>query len=233
MKPTPQQLHAIQALQKTIQYRFHNPNLLLQALTHRSASSINNERLEFIGDAILDYSIAKMLFKHFPKASEGELSRLRANLVNQNTLAEIAIELGLGDALILGVGELKSGGFRRPSILSDALEAIFAAIQFDSHFDQAEQVIQQLFQQRIFNINPHDSGKDAKTRLQEALQAKKLALPKYRILNQQGEPPNQIFTVCCDLGELGHETQSSGSSRREAEQKAAKLALEWLQTNLN
>jgi ribonuclease-3 len=217
-------------LQKRIGYVFKNEPLLTQALTHRSFSSNNNERFEFIGDSILNYSVAKMLFEAFPKLSEGELSRFRANLVNQDTLAEIAHELELGDVLFLGTGELKSGGFRRPSILSDAMEAMFAAISFDSDFLTAEQVIRALYAERVRTIDVNTQSKDAKTLLQEALQAKRLPLPKYRIIEQKGEAHDQIFVVECDLGELGYQTKASAPSRRLAEQLAAKEALVYLQS---
>lgn len=230
MKTNPRQTAALQHIQQQLGYQFDQPKLLQQALTHRSYAAQNNERFEFIGDAILNYTVAKMLFVAFPKLSEGELSRLRSNLVNQDTLAEIATEMQIGHALYLGQGELKSGGFRRPSILADAMEAMFAAISFDADFARAEKTIRHLFAGRIKNINTDDSGKDAKTRLQEALQAHRLPLPKYRILEQAGEAHEQQFLVACDLGELAHQTQASGSSRREAEQKAAKEALAWLNT---
>lgn len=219
------QKNKIPQLQKKLRYSFEDSALLQQALTHRSFSSKNNERFEFVGDSILNYAIAKALFDYFPSLSEGELSRLRANLVNQDTLALIATELELGTVLFLGSGELKSGGFRRPSILADALEAIFAAISFDSNFLQAEQVVNFLFAERIKNINLDDQGKDAKTLLQETLQAHRFALPKYRIESQKGEAHDQSFVVFCDLGELGFISQGEGTSRRQAEQVAAKKAL--------
>ena len=172
-----------------------------------------------------------MLFMAFPKLSEGELSRMRANLVNQDTLAKIAMELKIGDALLLGTGELKSGGFRRPSILADAMEALFAAISFDADFNTAEEVVRHLYKQRVSQINPNDSGKDAKTRLQESLQARRLALPKYRIIGQIGELNDQQFIVQCDLGELGFQIEAKGHSRREAEQQTAEVALKWLEKN--
>ncbi len=221
---------ALERLQKRITYVFKDEALLLQALTHRSFSSKNNERFEFIGDSILNYSVAKMLFEAFPKLSEGELSRFRANLVNQDTLAEIANELELGDVLFLGTGELKSGGFRRPSILSDAMEAMFAAISFDSDFLQAEQIIRGLYAERVRTIDINTQSKDSKTLLQEALQASRLPLPKYRIVEQKGEAHEQVFVVECDLGELGHQTHASAHSRRLAEQMAAKEALNYLQS---
>lgn len=219
---------AMSRIQKAFDYQFTCVELLQQALTHRSFSAKNNERFEFVGDSILNYTVAKMLFTAFPQLSEGELSRLRANLVNQNTLAAIAAEIRVGDALLLGTGELKSGGFRRPSILADAMEAMFAAVSLDADFNAAEQVVRHLFAERIRHIDPHDSGKDAKTRLQEALQARHMPLPKYRIVDQIGDAHDQQFVVQCDLGESGYQTESAGHSRREAEQVAAKTALVWL-----
>lgn len=227
MKTDPRKAAALRHLQQALGYEFLQLDLLKQALTHRSFAAKNNERFEFVGDAILNYTVAKMLFVAFPKLSEGELSRLRANLVNQDTLAEMALAMQVGDALYLGQGELKSGGFRRPSILADAMEAMFAAISFDADFARAEKVVRNLFAERIKSIDPGDSGKDAKTRFQEALQARRLAVPKYRIIEQRGEAHEQCFVVSCDLGELGYETQAQGGSRREAEQTAAEAALQW------
>jgi len=217
-----------QRLQTALDYSFGQPDLLRQALTHRSFGSPNNERFEFVGDSILNYTVARMLYDAFPKLTEGELSRLRANLVNQNTLAEIAQQLKLGDDLLLGEGELKSGGFNRPSILADALEATFAAVSFDADFAEAERVVRRLFAERIATIDLTKQAKDAKTRLQEALQARHFALPKYRILAQTGEAHEQWFKVECDLGELAIETSGEGGSRRAAEQQAAEVALERL-----
>ncbi len=208
-----------------LDYSFSRFELLRQAVTHRSFGAPNNERFEFVGDSILNYTVARMLFDHFPKLSEGELSRLRANLVNQSTLAEIAQQLKLGDYLYLGEGELKSGGFNRPSILADAVEAIFAAISFDSDFMAAERVVRRLYQERVVAIDPSKHAKDAKTRLQEALQARRLSLPRYSILSQSGEAHEQSFRVQCDLAELGIITTGDGVSRRGAEQQAADSAL--------
>lgn len=208
-----------------LDYSFSRFELLRQAVTHRSFGAPNNERFEFVGDSILNYTVARMLFDHFPKLSEGELSRLRANLVNQSTLAEIAQQLKLGDYLYLGEGELKSGGFNRPSILADAVEAIFAAISFDTDFMAAERVVRRLYQERVVAIDPSKHAKDAKTRLQEALQARRLSLPRYSILSQSGEAHEQSFRVQCDLAELGIITTGDGISRRGAEQQAADAAL--------
>ncbi|GGY06366.1 ribonuclease III [Paludibacterium paludis] len=208
-----------------LDHEFARPELLRQALTHRSFGTPNNERFEFIGDSILNYTVARMLFDRFPALTEGELSRLRANLVNQGTLAEIAHELAIGDFLFLGEGELKSGGFNRPSILADAVEATFAAISFDADFLEAERVVRRLYASRVESIDPKSHAKDAKTRLQEALQARKLPLPRYRILSQNGEAHEQWFVVACDLGDIMIETHGEGGSRRAAEQQAAEKAL--------
>ena len=222
----------IEQLQHKIEYKFKQKELLAQALTHRSYSSKNNERLEFIGDSILNYTIAKMLFEAFPSLSEGRLSQLRAQLVKEATLAEIARELKLGQTLNLGIGELKSGGIDRTSILADALEALFAAISLDSHFNDAEQTIRKLFIHRIQKLNIHTQAKDAKTQLQELLQSHKLDLPKYRIEQQTGHGIEAQFDVSCDLGQLGHITYARANSRRCAEQKCAEQALQWLKTYL-
>lgn len=223
------QANAQIALQKKLNYQFKNIELLQQALTHRSHSAKNYERLEFIGDSILDYTVAKMLYEAFPKLPEGRLSPLRAQLVKEATLAEIARELKLGDALRLGIGELKSGGHDRASILADALEAVFASVSLDADFMTAEQLVRRLFAQRIRQLDISNTAKDAKTQLQEFLQARKLALPKYRIDQQTGEGNDAMFDVSCDLGELGHITYARASSRRSAEQECAKQALAWLE----
>lgn len=220
----------LQQLQTSINYQFKNLQLLDQALTHRSHSARNNERLEFIGDGILDYVVAKMLFDAFPKLTEGRLSQLRAQLVKEATLAEIARELKIGPALNLGIGELKSGGADRTSILADALEALFAAVSLDGDFMAAEAVIQRLFNYKVAQINDHTVAKDAKTSLQEYLQAKRWQLPKYRIDNQYGEGNQAVFEISCDLGELGYITYAKGNNRRVAEQECAKQALTWLET---
>ncbi|NDV13946.1 ribonuclease III [Crenobacter caeni] len=217
-------------LSDAIGYRFTEPAWLRQALTHRSFGTPNNERLEFIGDSILNYTVARMLYDRFPALSEGELSRLRANLVNQQTLSEIAVVLKLGDELYLGEGELKSGGFNRPSILADALEATFAAVSFDADFSTAEAVVRRLYDARVAAIDPTRHAKDAKTRLQEALQARRYPLPRYRIVSQSGEAHEQHFIVACELGDLGIDTTGEGSSRRGAEQQAAEAALERLES---
>lgn len=227
MSRTPSHLSAADRLQNRLGYRFRQPSLLQQALTHRSYSARHNERLEFVGDSILDYTIAKMLFETYPELPEGRLSPLRAALVKESTLADTARSIGLGQALYLGTGEIKSGGRDRPSILADALEAVFAAVSLDADFAAAEQVIRRLFAERVRAADLQPT-KDPKTLLQEALQARRLPLPQYRIDKQTGEGNEARFDVSCDLGALGHISRAQGSSRRAAEQQCAEAALQWL-----
>ncbi|MEE4379570.1 MAG: ribonuclease III [Candidatus Competibacteraceae bacterium] len=215
---------AVGNLCHTLQYTFHNPHLLEEALTHRSAAGHSNERLEFLGDSILNMVIAAQLFAAYPQASEGELSRLRATLVKGDTLAELARELALGDCLRLGAGELKSGGKRRASILANALEAIFGAVFLDSDFVTCRQLILNLYQNYLNNLPTAEALKDPKTQLQEYLQARGLPLPAYKILEVSGEVHAQRFTVECNTGAVC--TIAVGSSRRKAEQQAAQQALE-------
>lgn len=212
-------------LEQALGHRFDKPELLRQALTHRSHSSPHNERFEFLGDSVLNCAVAILLFRKFPTLKEGELSRLRASLVRQETLAQIAASLGLGDALRLGEGELKSGGFRRPSILADALEAIFGAICLDAGFDAALTTIERLYRERIERIDPHSAGKDAKTALQEWLQGRRLPLPHYQLLETHGNAHAQEFVVACNIPALDVTVTGRGSSRRAAEQEAAQAAL--------
>ena len=213
-------------LQTRIRYQFQQPALLQQALTHRSFSATNNERLEFLGDSVLNFIVAHQLFNRFPNLPEGDLSRLRAKLVKEASLAEIAAELQLGDALKLGEGELKSAGWRRPSILADALEAIFGAVYLDGGFGAAEQVVATLYQDKLTTIDPTAIDKDAKSQLQEYLQGKKMELPEYEVMTISGEAHAQTFTVRCTLHKLKITTTGVGTSRRVAEQQAAKLAME-------
>lgn len=229
MKPDPRQQAAQTALERKLGHAFRNRELLTQALTHRSKSSHNYERLEFIGDSILDYVVALMLCEAFPKLPEGRLSPLRAALVKESTLAEIARSLNIGDALLLGTGELKSGGRDRVSILADVLEALFAAVHQDAGLPAAEQLIRRLFAPLIREIDSHSPAKDAKSRLQEYLQARKLPPPKYRIEKQSGEGNTAYFDVSCDLGQLGHIEYAGAASRRAAEQQCAEQALHWLE----
>jgi ribonuclease-3 len=218
-----------QRLQLALGYTFIRAELLTQALTHRSYGSINNERLEFLGDSVLNCTVARALYDAFPGLPEGSLSRLRANLVRQETLAEIAITLRLGDTLRLGEGELKSGGFRRPSILADALESLFGAVFLEAGFDEAARVVRHLFDPLLAQIDPKASGKDAKTQLQEWLQSHRQALPEYRLVGTEGEAHDQNFIVECVLGKPALITRGVGKSRRAAEQEAARQACDALQ----
>lgn len=211
---------------------FSNAALLQQALTHRSHSSLHNERLEFLGDSILNCVVASLLFDRYSKIDEGDLSRLRANLVKQQTLYEIAQRLELSQFLRLGEGELKSGGFRRPSILADTLEALFGAIFLDGGFDAARKVIASLYNPILDNVDPKTLGKDAKTLLQEYLQGKKIALPQYNVVATHGAAHNQQFEVECLVPKLDIQVFGTGGSRRAGEQAAAKRALEAVQAAL-
>jgi ribonuclease-3 len=213
-----------QRLQQALGYTFVRSDLLIQALTHRSYGAVNNERLEFLGDSVLNCSVARALYDAFPDLPEGSLSRLRANLVRQETLAEIAADLKLGESLRLGEGELKSGGFRRPSILADALESLVGAIFLDAGFDAAQGVVRGLFDPLVTRIDPKASGKDPKTELQEALQSQRLPLPDYRLVGTHGEAHDQSFIVECVLAKPALSTRGVGKSRRAAEQEAARLA---------
>jgi len=219
----------LQRLQQALSYTFSRPALLTQALTHRSFGAANNERLEFLGDSVLNCSIAHALYQAFPDLPEGSLSRLRANLVRQETLAEIAASLKLGDTLRLGEGELKSGGFRRPSILADALESLFGAVFLDAGFDAAQRVVRGLFDPLVAQIDPKASGKDPKTQLQEMLQSRRLPLPEYRLAGTEGEAHDQNFIVECVLVKPVLSTRGVGKSRRAAEQEAARQACAQLQ----
>jgi ribonuclease-3 len=215
-------------LEQALGHVFFAPELLRQALTHRSHGSPHNERLEFLGDAVLNCAMASLLFHRFPSLREGELSRQRANLVCQESLAEIAQSLGLGDYLRLGEGELKSGGFQRPSILADALEALIGAIHLDAGFEAAQNAIGRLYAPLLDRLDPKASGKDAKTALQELLQGRKLPLPQYVLLATRGEAHAQEFEVECSVGSLGVSACGKGGSRRVAEQVAARAAMDKL-----
>lgn len=216
-------------LEKRLGYRFEDRSLLERALTHRSAHRRrNNERLEFLGDAYLGQIIAARLFEAFPEASEGQLTRMRARLVRGQTLAELAREMELGEHLVLGGGELKSGGFRRESILADAVEAIIGAMVLDGGPAACEDIVSAWFAQRLAGISPHAVDKDAKTRLQEWLQARQYKLPDYEVRDIQGRAPKQTFHVVCRLDDLNQEFPARGDSRRKAEQSAAGAALDWL-----
>ncbi|SMG15096.1 RNAse III [Paraburkholderia susongensis] len=209
-----------------MRYEFRNAELLRQALTHRSHSSTHNERLEFLGDSVLNCAVAALLFQRFSKLDEGDLSRVRANLVKQQSLYEIAQALNISEGLRLGEGELRSGGFRRPSILADTLEAVLGAIFLDGGFDAAQTVIKRLYVPILDHIDPRTLGKDAKTLLQEYLQGHKIALPTYTVVATHGAAHNQQFEVECTVPKLDVKVSGSGASRRAAEQAAAKKALD-------
>jgi len=208
---------------------FNNPELFSTALTHRSAGAKNNERLEFLGDSILGFMIAEILYDKFSEAPEGVLSRLRANLVNQDALAELAREHRFGDYLLLGSGELKSGGFRRESILSDALEAVIGALYLDQGIDVCKQWIEGLFQDKIQALSLDNWQKDPKTQLQELMQSKKIDLPEYTLLTMSGLPHEQTFKVKCTIPLLKDACIGTGVSRKRAEQAAAEKMLRLLE----
>lgn len=216
---------ALSVINRQLNYTFNNPKLLEQALTHRSYSGINNERLEFLGDGALNFIIAHQLYLRFSKLSEGDLSRLRAQMVKEVTLSEIALALNLGDALKLGEGELKSAGWRRPSILADALEAIIGAVYLDGGYAAAEALVIKLYADLLDNIDPKVIGKDSKSLLQEILQARKIDTPDYQVIAIEGEAHAQIFRVECVITKLNLKTAGEGVSRRAAEQQAAQTAL--------
>jgi ribonuclease III len=213
-------------LESRLRYEFRNAELLRQALTHRSHSATHNERLEFLGDSVLNCAVAALLFQRFGKLDEGDLSRVRANLVKQQSLYEIAQALNISDGLRLGEGELRSGGFRRPSILADTLEAILGAIFLDGGFEAAQTVIKRLYVPILDHIDPRTLGKDAKTLLQEYLQGHKIPLPTYTVIATHGAAHNQQFEVECTVPKLDVKVAGSGASRRAAEQAAAKKALD-------
>jgi len=217
---------SLEALQRRLAYQFNQPALLKQALTHRSYASTNNERLEFLGDGVLNFIVAHQLYQRFQKLPEGDLSRLRAQLVKEATLFEIAQTLEIGDLLNLGEGELKSAGWRRPSILSDALEAIIGAAYLDGGFSSAEALVLKLYEERLDNIDPKAIDKDAKSKLQEYLQSRKIDLPEYNVSAIEGEAHAQTFKVSCSIQKLNVTALGEGTSRRNAEQEAAKVALE-------
>lgn len=215
-------------LKDSLDYEFSDARLLELALTHRSVPGDNNERLEFLGDAVLDFVISEVVFQSHPLAPEGDLSRLRASLVNDASLAEIAARLGLGEQLHLGGGERKSGGHRRDSILADALEAIFGAVYLDTGFDAARQVIEHAYGDRLQEFPDVEELRDPKTRLQEWMQARQMGLPDYALLQVSGKAHRQTFEVSCSVGDTM--TSGSGTTRRNAEQRAAESMLEQLKS---
>ncbi len=216
-------------LERRLGHRFANPDLAGQALTHRSFGTPHNERLEFLGDSLLNCAVATLLYERFGQLPEGDLSRLRAALVNQSSLSKVAAELGLGERLRLGEGELKSGGFRRPSILADAVEALLAAVYLDAGFEAVRSVVERLLGERLRHKEHLPVAKDPKTALQEHLQARRLQLPRYAVQRTEGEAHDQTFTVECRVDDLGLVANGKGASRRAAEQAAAEGLLAQLE----
>lgn len=214
------------ALQARLQHQFSNPALLNQALTHRSFSAEHNERLEFLGDSVLGLAVADLLYRGLRQLPEGDLSRVRANLVKQDTLHHLAVDLGLPEVIRLGDGEARSGGNKRPSILADALEAVLGAVYLDGGFAAAQALVQRLF--KNFEIKPEMEaiGKDAKTELQEWLQARRLALPQYRVVATVGAAHKQTFDIECEIAQLNLAERGIGGSRRSGEQAAATAMLQ-------
>jgi ribonuclease-3 len=217
-------------LQKRLEHTFSNPKLLVQALTHRSFSSDHNERIEFLGDSVLNLAVAGLLYERLQDLPEGDLSRARANLVKQDTLHQIAVSLGLPDLLRLGEGEAKSGGQKRPSILADALEAVIGAVYLDAGFEVASTLVRRLFQNVEINAQMQAIGKDPKTELQEWLQGHKMSLPIYRIVGTEGAAHKQTFDVECEIVEYRRAERGTGNSRRAGEQAAALAMLAFIKT---
>ena len=218
------------ALQKRLEHVFTQPKLLVQALTHRSFSSDHNERIEFLGDSVLNLAVASLLYEQLSELPEGDLSRVRANLVKQDTLHQVAVSLGLPDMLRLGEGEAKSGGQKRPSILADAVEALIGAVYLDAGFDVAASLVRRLFKDVEINARMPAIGKDPKTELQEWLQGRKMNLPIYRVVGTQGAAHKQIFDVECEIVEYRRAERGVGGSRRAGEQAAAIAMLAFVKT---
>ena len=214
---------------RRLNYQFNDPSLLQAAMTHRSARGLNNERLEFLGDSILGLVIARSLYEKFPTASEGQLSRMRASLVKGDTLAQMALELELGECLLLGSGELKSGGFRRSSILEDAMEAVIGAVERDGGLEAAQELVLHLYAERLQQVSLDASTKDPKTRLQEYMQGQGKPLPVYEVVDISGDTHDQTFIVNCFVEERSDPTRGKGGSRRKAEQAAASKLLDILE----
>ncbi|MDB5779740.1 MAG: RNAse [Polaromonas sp.] len=221
---------ALQALQKRLQHEFANPRLLEQALTHRSFSSDHNERVEFLGDSVLNLAVAGLLYEQLSDLPEGDLSRVRANLVKQDTLHHLAVVLGLPDLLRLGEGEARSGGKNRPSMLADALEAVIGAVYLDAGYDKADQLVRRLFKDVEVNPQMKAIGKDPKTELQEWLQGRKMRLPAYKVVGTIGAAHQQTFEVECEITEFGRAERGIGNSRRAGEQAAASAMLLYVKT---
>lgn len=230
MRASPTSSPELQALQKRLDHEFSNPRLLQQALTHRSFSADHNERVEFLGDSVLNLAVAGLLYERLSELPEGDLSRVRANLVKQETLHQLAVQLGLPLLIRLGEGEAKSGGQKRPSILADALEAVIGAVYLDAGFEKAAGLVRSLF--RDVEINPHMEaiGKDPKTELQEWLQGRKMNLPIYRVVGTLGAAHKQTFDVECEISEFGRAERGMGGSRRAGEQAAAAVMLAYVKT---
>ena len=226
MSPSPE----ILALQKRLQHEFSDSKLLVQALTHRSFSADHNERIEFLGDSVLNLAVAGLLYEQLSQLPEGDLSRVRANLVKQDTLHQLAVTLGLPALLRLGEGEAKSGGQKRPSILADALEAVIGAVYLDSGFQKADQLVRRLFKDVAINPQMPAIGKDPKTELQEWLQGRKMNLPIYRVVGTMGAAHKQTFDVECEISEYGRAERGIGGSRRAGEQAAAAAMLMFVKT---
>ena len=230
MRPSSASGLGLPALQKRLAHEFANPKLLVQALTHRSFSSDHNERIEFLGDSVLNLAVAGLLYEQLGELPEGDLSRARANLVKQETLHQIAVSLGLPDLLRLGEGEAKSGGQKRPSILADALEAVIGAVYLDAGFEVASGLVRRLFKDVEINAQMQAIGKDPKTELQEWLQGRKLSLPIYRIVGTEGAAHKQTFDVECEIVEYRRAERGTGNSRRAGEQAAALAMLAFIKT---
>ncbi|MBA4329492.1 MAG: ribonuclease III [Polaromonas sp.] len=220
----------LQSLQKRLEHEFSNPRLLQQALTHRSFSADHNERVEFLGDSVLNLAVAGLLYERLSELPEGDLSRVRANLVKQDTLHQLAVQLGLPALLRLGEGEAKSGGQKRPSILADALEAVIGAVYLDAGFAKADQLVRRLFSAVEINPSMQAIGKDPKTELQEWLQGRKMNLPIYRVVGTLGAAHKQTFDVECEISEYGRAERGIGGSRRAGEQAAAAAMLAYVKT---
>ncbi len=222
---------ALTELQRRLEHEFSSPGLLIQALTHRSFSADHNERLEFLGDSVLSLAVSDLLYERLSELPEGDLSRVRANLVRQETLHQLSVDLGLPDVIRLGEGEVRSGGQKRPSILADALEAVIGAVYLDAGFLAAQSLVQRLFKSVEINPDMEAIGKDPKTELQEWLQGRKMKLPLYRVVGTLGAAHKQTFDVECEIIELNIAERGIGGSRRAGEQAAAAAMLQTLKTN--
>ena len=222
----------LMALQSRLQHNFSNPSLLTQAVTHRSFSLDHNERLEFLGDSVLNLAVADLLYERLRALPEGDLSRIRANLVKQDTLHQLAVELGLPDVIRLGEGEARSGGHKRPSILADALEAVIGAVFLDAGFSAAQTLVHRLFKALEINPEMQAIGKDPKTELQEWLQGRKMNLPLYRVVGTEGAAHKQTFDVECEIIELNFSERGMGGSRRAGEQAAAAAMLQTIKAKV-